>query len=281
VAQALSQIRADLRAAGTTSPETDARTLVLETLGLSLTDLLSRAENVVGEEDWDRLCKRAARRIAGEPVHRILGRRAFYGLELALSADTLEPRPDTEILVDALRPLVEATISRTGRCRILDLGTGTGAIALSLLLLYPEAEATGSDIAEGALETALRNAGAAMLSDRFSSVRSDWFEQIGGEFDIIASNPPYIRSKEIESLDEEVRAHDPRRALDGGHDGLDAYRAIAAGTGGHLASKGRVGLEIGYDQREQVTALFAAAGFDLLEVRRDLAGLDRVLVFGK
>lgn len=272
-------LRNRFRAAGLATPELDARILVLETLGLSLAELLGRPDTPVAAAGRDELEERARRRLAGEPVHRIIGHRSFYGLDLALSPETLEPRPDTEILVDALKPRVEATIATNGCCRILDLGTGTGAICLALLSLYPEACGAGADISVEALRTAAANAARLGLKGRFSTVRSDWFSTVETKFDVIVSNPPYIRSRDMESLSKEVRAHDPHRALDGGSDGLDAHRRIAAGSAACLTVAGSVGVEIGFDQRREVTALFEESGYTLVEARADFSGNDRVLIF--
>lgn len=219
-----------------------------------------------------------ARRLAGEPIHRIFGQREFYGLQLSLSADTLEPRPDTETLVDAVLPFVGERIARDGACRVLDLGTGTGAIPLAVLANVAAATAVATDISSAALDTAGRNAEALGLSDRFSTLRSNWFEAVSGRFDLIVSNPPYIRSDVIPTLDREVREHDPLLALDGGPDGLDAYRAIAAGAPDHLAEGGLMAVEIGFDQAESVAGLFRAAGFSDVEKYTDLGGKDRVLL---
>ena len=148
-----------------------------------------------------------------------------------------------------------------GGCRILDLGTGTGAICLALLDLVPVATGIGADLSVGALETARRNANINGIADRFETVESDWFAAVTGVFDIIVSNPPYIVSSVVETLDDEVRLHDPILALDGGDDGLDAYRAIAAGAGVHLKENGLVAYEIGYDQKGAVTAIMRESGF--------------------
>lgn len=219
------------------------------------------------------------RRVAGEPVHRILGYREFYGLRLSLSPETLEPRPDTETLVDAILPLAKATAETLGGCRILDLGTGSGAIALALLSALPAATATGVDISPGALATAAENAAKLGLAGRFKALHSNWFEKVSGRYHVIASNPPYIQSQDIGNLQDEVRDFDPRRALDGGVDGLDPYRIIAAEAAGFLEAKGKVAVEIGHTQRGDVTSIFADAGYDLTDARRDLGGNDRVLVF--
>jgi release factor glutamine methyltransferase len=219
------------------------------------------------------------RRAAGEPVHRIIGFRAFDGLDLLLSPATLEPRPDTETLVDAMLPAVRDIVRRRGSCRILDLGTGTGAIALAILSQVREATATGSDISREALAAAVRNAERSGVADRFAAIRSNWFENLSGKWDVIVSNPPYIPTASITGLAREVRDHEPIAALDGGIDGLDAYRIIAKEVHGFLEEGGCVGMEIGFDQRKKVSAIFACNGFDLAGSARDLGGNDRVLTF--
>lgn len=226
-----------------------------------------------------RLTKMLARRIAGEPVHRIIGWREFYGLPLGLSQETLEPRPDTEALVDLTLPFVRARASSSGKCRILDLGTGTGAIGLALLAGEPLASAVLTDLSSEALATAGRNAETLGFSDRVTLAESDWFANIGGRFDVIVSNPPYIRSSDIDLLQREVREFDPARALDGGADGLDAYRAIAAGAAGHLDQGGVVAVEIGAGQFAEVSTIFEAAGLMRGATKRDLGGHERALLF--
>ncbi|HHZ10454.1 MAG TPA: peptide chain release factor N(5)-glutamine methyltransferase [Rhizobiales bacterium] len=271
--------RARLAQAGIADAAVDARVLVEEITGTSRADLLARPDLAIAAEAGARLDAALSRRAAHEPVHRILGWRAFHGLKLALSRETLEPRADTETLVDAVLAFVRATARREGLCRILDLGTGTGAVALALLKEEPRATAVGVDISEDALRTARANAEACGLAGRFSAIRSDWFEKIEGRFHLIASNPPYIESEAIEALEPEVRLHDPRAALDGGPDGLDAYRIIARGAAGHLEEGGRVALEIGHRQQQAVETLFGRAGYRLEQAARDLGGNDRVLVF--
>jgi release factor glutamine methyltransferase len=271
--------RTRLAEAGIETAALDARLLVEHFAGVSANDIVCRPMADIPENAAQAVEAALARRLAGEPVHRILGYREFYGLRLRLSAETLEPRPDTETLVDAMLPFVRDRAAQSSSCRILDLGTGTGAIALALLDKVAQASAVGVDISQDALATATANAADLGLGERFMALRSDWFEKISGRFDAIVSNPPYIRSDEIDRLDVEVRSHDPMAALDGGPDGLEAYRRIAAEAGAWLAADGRIGLEIGYDQRDAVCELFEAAGFELVEARQDLAANDRVLVF--
>jgi release factor glutamine methyltransferase len=272
-------LRRELAAAGVPDPGLEARLLLEEFAGATAGDLLARPGRPIAPEALERVALALERRKRGEPLHRILGWREFYGLRLALSAQTLEPRPDTETLVDAALPFVRETARREGRCRILDLGTGTGAIALALLREAPGAEAVGTDASEGALRTAGENAARLGLGGRFRTLRSDWFSQVEGRFHLIAANPPYISWEELETLASAVADFDPRAALDGGVDGLDAYRAIAGGCRTFLENGGRVAVEIGCRQREAVNGIFGREGFTPVSAHRDLGGNDRALVF--
>ncbi|WP_394887060.1 peptide chain release factor N(5)-glutamine methyltransferase [Mesorhizobium sp. AaZ16] len=271
--------RERLARTGVETPELDARLIVEHVTGLSQSDLIVRPDIQIDDATAAVVEAAVKRRISGEPVHRIFGHREFYGLDLLLSPETLEPRPDTETLVEAMLPFVRAVAARKGECRILDLGTGTGAIALALLRSVEAAVAEGVDISEGALDTAARNAERLGLADRFTAVRSDWFSNIFGRYDAIVSNPPYIPTNDIIHLQTSVRDFDPRRALDGGEDGLDAYRLISDGAHRCLAAGGTIGVEIGYDQKDAVTGIFQGAGYRLTKAVRDLAGNDRVLMF--
>lgn len=279
LAAVLHHARQRLAGAGVADADLDARLLVEHFSGTSRTDAISDPTRKIDPTVARALEEALARRIGGEPVHRILGFREFYGLRLSLSQGTLEPRPDTETLVEAVLPFVRDTVVRRGKCSILDLGTGTGAVALALLASEPGATATGVDISDDALATATRNARDLGLSARFSAKKSEWYEKISGRYDVIVSNPPYIPSRDIQTLQKEVRDFDPHRALDGGDDGLDAYRAIADGVSLHLKEEGRVAVEIGSTQKQDVASLFWLAGLHLVEAHRDLAGNDRVLVF--
>ncbi|MBX3597403.1 MAG: peptide chain release factor N(5)-glutamine methyltransferase [Rhizobiaceae bacterium] len=279
LAATLRQVRSRLAAAGIPNAEIDARLLVEHFSGATQTDLIVAPERTLSPDVIDAIEAAVARRLSREPVHRILGFREFYGLELALSQETLEPRPDTEILVDAVLPFVRQVVENKGICSILDLGTGSGAIALALLKQVPEAVATGVDVSPQALEVARQNAARHGLSDRFYVRSGSWFEAVEGQFDVIVSNPPYIRSEVVPQLDPEVRNFDPIKALDGGPDGLEAYRAIAHGVLAHFQLEGVVAVEIGYDQADQVEEIFANKGFFLLQKHSDLAKYDRILVF--
>ncbi|MGR6468306.1 peptide chain release factor N(5)-glutamine methyltransferase [Rhizobium sp. PAMB 3182] len=275
----LSEVRQELLDGGIEAAATDARTLVSGLLDLSATDMLTRGDRAVSAEERETVMAAVSRRIAREPVHRILGFREFYGLTLSLSPATLEPRPDTEVLVDAVLPYLQRRLADNGEARILDLGTGTGAICLALLNECKGATGVGCDISSDAVDTAIRNAQLNGLEDRFTGTVSDWFGAVEGTFDIIVSNPPYIRSDVVATLDPEVREHDPMAALDGGEDGLEAYRMLASGAGAFLREGGTFAVEIGFDQRESVSQLFAASGFRRLQAVADYGGNDRALVF--
>lgn len=281
LAEALAAARRRLSEAGIADAVQDARILIVGVLGLSSTAFVTDGTRPLDEKQVEAVENAISRRLAREPVHRILGRRAFSRLDLQLSPETLEPRPDTEILVDTLAPHAERILAQTGRCHILDLGTGTGAICLALLDLVPGTTGVGADLSAGALETAKRNADLNGVAGRFEAVESDWFAAVSGTFDIIVSNPPYIVHAVVGTLDDEVRLHDPILALDGGEDGLDAYRAIAAGAGGYLRENGLVAYEIGYDQKDSVTAIMREKGFARVEAVTDFGGNDRALVFEK
>lgn len=275
----LQEARARFAGADFDDPATEARILVGGLLHLSAAGFVTHGSEPVSEDDTVMVRAAIARRLNHEPVYRILGEREFYGLSLRLSSATLEPRPDTEILVDTMLPHVRRLESQIGNIHILDIGTGTGAICLALLHECHKAMGVGSDISSEALETARGNAERNGLAARFRTAHGSWFEAIHERFHVIVSNPPYIASSVISTLAPEVKDFDPPTALDGGLDGLDAYRAIAKDAARFLYQNGMIGVEIGYDQRETVTSVFEGAGFSLVEAVRDYGQNDRVLVF--
>lgn len=279
VAGLFQEVRARFTDADLDDPATEARILVGGLLHLSTTELVTRGAEAVTADRAAVVRAAIARRLNHEPVHRILGEREFYGLPLGLSPATLEPRPDTEILVDTVLPHARHLVSTHGHIHILDIGTGTGAICLALLHECPQAKGIGSDISGEALETARANAVRNGLDARFETIQGSWFDAIHGRFHVIVSNPPYIASSVISTLAPEVKDFDPPAALDGGLDGLDAYRAIAKDAARFLYPNGMIGVEIGYDQLETVTSIFEGAGFSLVEAVRDYGQNDRVLVF--
>ncbi len=273
-ADALRALRRAFEAAGLDTPGLDARVLLLAALGLEPADLVTRPEAPLGEAGATELAAFAARRLAGEPVSRILGRREFWGLDFALSPDTLVPRPDSEVAVETALSLLPA-----GPARLLDLGTGSGCLLVALLHERHDARGVGVDRSPGALATARDNARRNGVGDRAAFVAANWAAPLAGRFGLVISNPPYIASPVIPTLDREVREHDPALALDGGADGLDAYRIIVAEAPRLLEPGGHLVLEIGYDQAEAVRALGTAAGLAFVRLAHDLAGNPRCLAF--
>lgn len=273
----IASIRSQLIDAGIADAALDARLLVEAATGTTRIDAVREPGREVGSGDIGRLDAFLARRLSGEPVHRILGHREFHGIDLLLNEATLEPRDDTEAVVDLALKAVGADRGRV--LSILDLGTGTGAIALALLAELPHARATGVDLADRAVQAARDNAERGGLADRFSALQSDWFDRVPGRFDLIVSNPPYIPSDEIAGLAREVRLFDPASALDGGQDGLDAFRTIAQGAASHLGAMGCVVVEIGAGQERAVETIFLGHGFRLADATRDLGGHTRALAF--
>ena len=268
-------MRDRFRAAGIGTPELDARLLAQVAFDRDALALTQRERETVSPWRLDRLDRLAERRLGGEPVARILGEKEFYGLALMLSAATLIPRPETEQLVD----LGLQALAGKADGRLLDLGAGTGAIAIAMLAAMPGAKAIATELSAEAVATARRNAARHGVAPRLDVRAGSWFEPLvpGEDFDLIVSNPPYIATAAIEGLAREVREHDPLLALDGGADGLDAYRAIAAAAERWLRTGGVVLVEIGAGQGLRVGRLFAEAGFQGVSVEKDLAGLDRVV----
>lgn len=276
---ALRRSTALLAAGGIAEAAGDARFLMLGLLGLESSDLLLEGERILDPDEATGLDAALARRLAGEPVARILGAWEFWGLPMRLAPETLVPRPDTEILVEAA---LAAVPDRKAALRCLDLGTGSGCILAALMSELPRAFGVGLDRAPAALRMARYNAVANGLGHQAAFVAGDWCDAVGGAFDLVVSNPPYIAQDLIPGLDREVRGHDPLAALDGGPDGLVAYRRILDGVraAALLAAGGTLVMEIGFDQAEAVRALARAAGFIDRGLTRDLAGHDRVLSFG-
>lgn len=271
---ALRQAAARLAEAGVDSPALDARLLLGEAIGLSPEALAAGTRRTLDDREIVALHALLDRRLAGEPVARILGRREFWSLDLLLSPDTLVPRPETETVVaEALRGLRDRAAPT-----ILDLGTGSGAILLALLRELPHAFGIGLDRSHAALQTARINAGRLGLAGRAAFVCGDFGQAVGGRFDAVVGNPPYIPSDDIAGLAAEVRAFDPKLALDGGADGLAAYRSIAAALPGLLAEGGLAVFELGAGQEKAVAAIMQAAGLrPSLPARRDLGGIARAL----
>jgi release factor glutamine methyltransferase len=275
VAQARRALTQQFRDAGIESPELDARVLIGHALGLDHAGLIAAAQ-LLSTADAEHIAGFARRRLAGEPVARITGMREFWGLPFIVTPDVLVPRPETETVVETALALIGP--DRTAAARILDIATGSGAILLALLSELPNARGAGTDIDQKALRVARRNATQLGLADRAEFVASNYGSALSGRFDLAVSNPPYIATSDIATLDREVRDYDPRLALDGGPDGLSAYRAIAADAVRLLAPRGTLVLEIGQGQANDVVQLLTDAELvPVGEPRRDLAGIARVL----
>lgn len=260
------------------SAELDARILVGAVLGLDLTGLITSAKRPVTPAEAARLDDFARRRLAGEPVARILGLKEFWGLPLQLSTATLVPRPDTETVVELALEMVQAAPVPHRSLRIADIGTGSGAILLALLSELPDACGFGTDVSVAALQTASLNAARLGFAPRTVFVACDYAAALSDTFDLIVSNPPYVRSAEIAELATEVRDHDPHRALDGGADGYDAYRALIPQASALLAPRGALVVEAGYGQHAYIEGLMTAAGLTLERpAKADLAGIRRAV----
>lgn len=268
----LAEAAGALLVSGFDEPRRCARRLVAALLELSSTELLSRPERPLDGEQAARLRRLLGRMIEHEPLSRILGRREFWGLDFALSIDTLDPRPDSETVVEAvLRRMPE----RRAKLRFLDLGTGTGCLLLALLSEFPASTGIGVDIAAGAAATARNNAAALGFAGRTHFLVGDWGGALSGRFDAIVANPPYIASAALADLPPEVARHDPVLALDGGADGLAAYRAIGADLPALLAPGGIFATEVGFGRAGAVAAMLRAKGLVIDGIERDLAGVER------
>ena len=265
------------RQAGIDSAETDARLLMAHALGIDRAELIANGERTLTLEQTKSIDALAERRLKHEPVARIFGRKEFWSLSLQISPAVLVPRPETETVIEAALDALVRDARQMERLRILDIGTGSGALLLALLSELPSATGTGTDISTAALEVARGNAGRSDLGTRCAFVACDIAAGVRGPFDLIVSNPPYVAHGEIASLAPEVRDYDPALALDGGTDGLNGYRAIAAQARGLLAPGGMVIVELGMGQEEAVRALFTKAGLTVAAARNDLAGIPRAL----
>jgi release factor glutamine methyltransferase len=266
------------RAAGIDEPQTDARILAAHALGLSRAQLISQGDRELETREIEAISTRTARRLAREPVSRIIGRREFWGLTLTINSSVLDPRPETETLVEVALDWIATRHLRNESLRVLDIGTGSGALLLALLSELPQATGVATDISVAALTLARSNARRLGLGDRGSFIACNFSDALRGSFDLVVSNPPYISSADIAGLEPEVRNHDPVTALDGGPDALNAYRAIAADALRLLVPRGRLILELGQDQAVNVSAIVRDAGL-LIEtpVHPDLAGISRAL----
>lgn len=280
VSEALQLITQAFRASGIEDADVDARVLVGQALHLDRARLIAQADRVLEAREVNAISGLAARRLKREPVSRILGRKEFWSLGLTITPDVLVPRPETETVVEGALDFVVRNGLRMEKLRILDIGTGSGALLAALLSELPNAIGLGTDISRAALETARANVTQLGFENRCSLIACDMAAGVQGQFDLLVSNPPYIARGDIASLSPEVRDYDPTVALDGGEDGLAAYRSISADAKRLLAQGGRLFVELGAGQEPAVRKLFTNAGFTVGIAREDLAGTPRVLGAG-
>ena len=271
----LAEAAAALSAAGADEPRRRARQLVAGLLELSASELVSHPEREISAVEGLRLRGSLARMVRGEPLSRILGWREFWGLRFALSPDTLDPRPESESVVEAVLARIG---DRAAPLTILDLGTGTGCLLLALLSEFPAASGIGIDLSAGAAAIARRNAEALGLGRRARFAVGSWGSAVSGRFDVIVANPPYVARAALAGLPPEVGRYDPQPALDGGEDGLSAYRQIARQMPELLAGDGMIAAEVGFGQAAAAAEIFAAAGLLIDRIERDLAGVERCVV---
>lgn len=281
------QLRADLVArlntrAGqdTSAADRDAKILISAISDISSASLLFAGEDLVSSAVVEKAFELCARCVGGEPIYRAIGKREFHGIDFALSEHTLEPRDDTEALIELA---LDHVSDKSAKLTFIDLGTGPGTVALALLSELPNATCVATDLERSALQTAEQNAQKNSFEDRIEFADGSWFEALSGRnkhsFDFIVSNPPYIASHVIDGLEANVVDHDPRLALDGGMDGLAAYRDILMGAAEYLKPDAFLAVEIGYDQASQVSELGVEHGWSCVEISEDLGGNDRALMF--
>lgn len=265
-------IESQLKQNGLTAVDQEARLILEHRLGLTWTDIIAKPDLRVSDSDIETIKTDIQKRLSGKSLGRIYGVKNFYGLDFELSAETLEPRADTEILVNqALKR------SSNPPQTILDLGTGTGCILLTLLYHWKDARGLGIDLSADAVKTVQKNALHHGLQSRAEFMQGSWADNIDQTFDLVVSNPPYIESSVIPGLDEEVRNHDPILALDGGEDGLEAYKIIFSQLPRILKPDGTAFFEIGYDQARKAVRLGENAGLAIKHVHLDYVGRPRVL----
>jgi release factor glutamine methyltransferase len=275
-AQAIAEVAAYLAESGVEPGEAqeDARALLRAAAGLTRLQLAMSPQAPLSDEEADRLSHYAARRAAREPVSRILGERGFWTLDLVVAPNVLDPRADTETLVETALALIE---KRDAPLDLLDLGSGSGAVVCALLSELPRARGVAVDLSPDACAATATNLARCGLANRARVVRGRWGESLAGPYDVIVSNPPYVRAAAIPTLDPEVRLYDPTLALDGGTDGLDCYREIVADLPRLLKCDGIVAFEVGSDQAVSVAALLGDKGFSVARVGRDAGGRDRAV----
>lgn len=272
--QILDELKAQFKERNIDTFSLDAQLIAMEALDITRVKLLTYPDMEVSHTQYKVIRAMADKRLKNMPIQYILGHCEFMGMEFNVNECTLIPRGDTEILVEQ----AIATIKSSGLNYVLDIGTGSGAIAISLAK-YTDAKVTAVDISEGALNKAIENAGINNVNVEF--IKSDLFENVTGSFDIIVSNPPYIETEVIDTLDSQVKDFEPVTALDGGKDGLYFYRKIVQNCHKYLNYGGYIMFEIGYNQGEALADILKNADFSDIQVKKDLAGLNRLVIARK
>ncbi len=268
------QIKSELAKSDVYDCKYEARIILQEILSVEWADIIVNSNYEISDDNIQKINNILEQRAGNKPLSRILGKREFWGLSFLLNESTLDPRPDTEVLVEKALAFI---LTHKNDINILDLGTGTGCIPISLLSEIPLANAVAVDISEQALDGAKKNAEAHNVVSRMKFVQSDWFENIQGKYDVITSNPPYIDSTVCKDLAAEVKNHDPIQALDGGESGLDPYKIIFSKIKNHLNPKGRAFLEIGYDQCGYIERIAMKHGIRIHSIHKDYKGIPRVV----
>lgn len=267
-----------LKKIGIETPLLDARLLLQETLKITYEELITSANRLLTKEERAIYISMMKRRNKREPVSKILGEKEFWGLKFKTTINNLDPRPDSETLIEAVTQNYK-DVNRD--LKILDLGTGSGCLLITLLYLYSNATGVGVDKSLEATRIAKENAEKNEVIKRIEFLESDWFDKVEGKFDIIICNPPYIKTEAINYLEPEVRFFDPEIALDGGADGLSCYREIISNIDNYLEVHGKAFFEIGQWQDAQVAEIVEEKSFEVVEIKPDLKSIPRVVIFGK
>ncbi|MBP7710053.1 MAG: peptide chain release factor N(5)-glutamine methyltransferase [Rickettsiales bacterium] len=278
ISSALAQARLELDSKGVSSSKLDSLILLSHALLVSKEQIIFNPDRELNEAQQKVFFDLIKRRAAREPVSHLINKREFFGEDFFVSKDVLDPRPDSESLIELV---LKKLPDKNQKLKILEIGVGSGCLVITLLKAFQMADAIGVDISEEALKICQKNAETHQVQNRLNLKKSDLFSALNPneKFDLIISNPPYIPSQEIETLEPEVKNHEPRTALDGGADGLDLYKKIAASAKNFLKKDGKIILEIGFGQQKDVTKIFADNGLLLIDSRRDLSGIERALCF--